>query len=123
MVNANEIKSDDYVCEYNIEYDLDFDFQYIELLFSESSPSNQSGDNAILTEISFYGDSSLLDADDINRLLNQEYDEEHYNWYSWNISEKNDIFSKVLFEDGGYETVDLGNNTSKHCNYELSFYK
>lgn len=123
MVNANEIKSDDYICEYNIEYDFDFDFQYIELLFSESSPSNQSGDNAILTEISFYGDSSLLDADDINRLLSQEYDEEHYNWYSWNISEKNDIFSKVLFEDGGYETVDLGNNTSKHCNYELSFYK
>lgn len=116
MQNAVKVDEYDYTSKYSLKDDWDFAITYVELKFDELDK------NHCLETISFYGDSDYLDTDDIDHMLNQEYDSTGLYEYVWNMPESNELLSGVSFDNGGYISVDTGDGTSGYCKYRLSFY-
>lgn len=103
---VNAEKEDDeytYKCDYQLEHDWEFLLYYVELNFDEE-------DQNILNSITFHGANDVMSADGVSRFLNQEYDNASYSSYSWDISDSNELCSKVYFGDFFND-------------YDLEFYK
>ena len=118
MHNAVEIDTDEreYMCEYSVENDWNFKLAYVELDFDKFDA------NHCLKTISFYGDSTELYEENIEKILNQTVDESSFQHYTWNMPESNKLLSGVSFWRGGYISVDTGDDTSSYCEYRLTFY-